>query len=55
MRRAIALVIAFGAALLAAPSAHAAVREYWVAAVDVDWNMVPNGRDAIEHMMYDAS
>jgi FtsP/CotA-like multicopper oxidase with cupredoxin domain len=26
-----------------------------VAAVDVDWNMVPNGRDAIGDMMYDAS
>jgi FtsP/CotA-like multicopper oxidase with cupredoxin domain len=55
VRRAAALVIALGAALLAAPSAHAAVREYWVAAVDVDWNMVPNGRDAIEDMTYDAS
>ena len=55
MRRALALAIALGAALGAAPSAHAAVREYWVAAVDVDWNMVPNGRDAIADMMYDAS
>jgi len=55
VRRAAALVIALGAALLAAPSAHASVREYWVAAVDVDWNMVPNGRDAIGDMMYDAS
>jgi FtsP/CotA-like multicopper oxidase with cupredoxin domain len=55
VRRAAALVIALGAACFAAPSAHAAVREYWVAAVDVDWNMVPNGRDAIGDMMYDAS
>ena len=31
----------------AAAPAHAAIREYWVAAVPVDWNVVPNGRDAI--------
>ena len=55
MRRAAAILIALGAALCAAPTAHAAVREYWVAAVDVDWNMVPNGRDAIGDMTYDAS
>jgi len=55
VRRAVVVVLALGAVLAAAPSAHAAVRDYWVAAVDVDWNMVPNGRDAIEDMMYDAS
>jgi FtsP/CotA-like multicopper oxidase with cupredoxin domain len=30
--------------------ASAAVREFWVAAVPVNWNMVPNGRDAIMGM-----
>jgi FtsP/CotA-like multicopper oxidase with cupredoxin domain len=54
VRRA-AVLIALGAVLAAAPSAHAATRDFWVAAVDVDWNMVPNGRDAIADMMYDAS
>jgi FtsP/CotA-like multicopper oxidase with cupredoxin domain len=34
------------AALGAAP-AHARVRDYWVAAVPISWNVVPNGRDAI--------
>ncbi len=29
-------------------SAHGAVREYWVAAVPVTWNVVPNERNAIE-------
>ncbi len=27
----------------------APVREYWIAAVPVTWNVVPNGRNAIEH------
>jgi FtsP/CotA-like multicopper oxidase with cupredoxin domain len=54
VRRA-AVLIALGAVLAAAPAAQAATRDYWVAAVDVDWNMVPNGRDAIGDMMYDAS
>jgi manganese oxidase len=54
VRRAVVL-IALGAVLAAAPSAQAETRDYWVAAVDVDWNMVPNGRDAIGDMMYDAS
>ena len=30
------------------------VREYWVAAVPVTWNVVPNGRDAIEGDTFDA-
>jgi FtsP/CotA-like multicopper oxidase with cupredoxin domain len=55
VRRLVATLFALGAALVAAPSAHAATREYWVAAVDVDWNMIPNGRDAITGMTYDAS
>ena len=40
--------------LAAAPAASAAVREYWVAAVPVTWNIVPNQRDAIMGMRYDA-
>ena len=55
MRRAAVLIALLGAVLAAAPRAHAETRDYWVAAVDVDWNMVPNGRDAIGDMMYDAS
>jgi FtsP/CotA-like multicopper oxidase with cupredoxin domain len=34
---------------LAAGAAQAAVKEYWVAAVPVTWNVVPNERNAIEH------
>lgn len=36
--------------LLVAPSARAdgVTREYWIAAVPIDWNVVPNGRNAIE-------
>jgi FtsP/CotA-like multicopper oxidase with cupredoxin domain len=46
-RRALVLaaVVVLGAAT-AAP-ARAAVRQYWVAAVPITWNVVPNGRDAI--------
>jgi FtsP/CotA-like multicopper oxidase with cupredoxin domain len=41
-------VLAVGAAALAAaPAASGAVREFWVAATPVTWNMAPNGRDAI--------
>jgi FtsP/CotA-like multicopper oxidase with cupredoxin domain len=35
-----------GGAIAAGPSAQ--VREYWIAAVPVTWNVVPNGRNAIE-------
>ena len=52
MRRLTALLIAGAASLLAAPAASAATREYWVAAVPVTWNIVPNGRDAIMGMEY---
>ena len=50
MSRAVALavLIATGAALCAVPApAEAATRDYWVAAVPVTWNTVPNQRDAI--------
>jgi FtsP/CotA-like multicopper oxidase with cupredoxin domain len=40
--------------LVAAP-ARAAVREYWVAAVPVTWNVVPNGRDAIMNQTFPPS
>jgi FtsP/CotA-like multicopper oxidase with cupredoxin domain len=43
------------AASVAAPAASGAVRETWVAAVPVTWNMVPNGRDAIMGTTYDTS
>jgi FtsP/CotA-like multicopper oxidase with cupredoxin domain len=52
MRRAATTVAALtlttgAAAHAAAPAASASVREYWVAAVAVTWNIVPNQRDAI--------
>jgi len=53
IRRAV-LVGALAAAAAAAP-APAAVRHYWVAAVPVTWNIVPNQRDAIMDMMYPPS
>jgi FtsP/CotA-like multicopper oxidase with cupredoxin domain len=43
------------AASVAAPTASGAVRETWVAAVPVTWNMVPNGRDAIMGTTYDTA
>ena len=58
MKRAATLVAALAigaAALVAAPSASAAVRRYWVAAVPVSWNMIPNQRDAIMGMEYSPS
>ncbi len=41
--------------LLLAGPADGAVREYWVAAVPVTWNVVPNGRNAIEHEIFSAA
>src|SRR5205823_13871353 len=40
------------AALVAAP-AQARVRDYWIAAVPTQWNVVPNGKDAIMGMPVD--
>jgi manganese oxidase len=54
-RAGIAVTLAAGAAALAAPAADAAVRHFWVAAVPVTWNMVPNQRDAIMGTTYDPS
>jgi FtsP/CotA-like multicopper oxidase with cupredoxin domain len=55
MRKAtfVAGVLTGAAALSAAPVASAATREYWVAAVPVTWNMVPNGRNAIDRMTFE--
>ena len=56
MRRwALGLAFGMGAAALAAAPAPAAVKHYWVAAVPVTWNVVPNQHDAIMDMMYPPS
>jgi manganese oxidase len=47
-----ALTLVGAATSVAAPAASAAVRQYWVAAVDVTWNQVPNGHDAIMGATY---
>jgi FtsP/CotA-like multicopper oxidase with cupredoxin domain len=48
------VLVGLTVATLAGPAhASAAVREYWVAAVPANWNMVPNERDAIAGMDYD--
>ena len=52
MRRLTTVLTLGAASLLAAPSASAATREYWVAAVPVTFNIVPNGKDAIMGMEY---
>jgi FtsP/CotA-like multicopper oxidase with cupredoxin domain len=52
VRRLAAFAIAGAASLLSASSAHAATREYWVAAVPVTFNIVPNGHDAVMGMDY---
>ena len=56
MRRAAALAVLIwmGAAAHAAP-AGAATRHYWVAAVPVTWNIVPNQRDAIMRVRHPPS
>ncbi len=43
----LATLVTFAVFLQAAP-ADAATREYWIAAVPVTWNVVPNARNAIE-------
>jgi FtsP/CotA-like multicopper oxidase with cupredoxin domain len=57
VRRTAILAAVLGAVALAAAPAHAAaaVRQYWVAAVPVTWNMIPNQRDAIMGTTYDPS
>jgi FtsP/CotA-like multicopper oxidase with cupredoxin domain len=51
----VAISVWGAATLVAAPSTFGAVRETWVAAVPVTWNMVPNGRDAVTGMTYDTA
>jgi len=51
---ALAALITMGAAAHAAP-AGAATRHYWVGAVPIHWNMIPNERDAIMGTKYDPS
>jgi manganese oxidase len=52
-RRLVAALLTAGvAALAAAPPAGAATREYWVAAVPVIWNMIPNGFDDVTGTRY---
>src|SRR5690348_12304047 len=48
----VAALVTGAVALAAAPVASAKTREYWVAAVPVTWNMVPNGHDAIDGTMF---
>jgi FtsP/CotA-like multicopper oxidase with cupredoxin domain len=49
------VALTLGAALVAAPAASAATRDVWVAAVDVTWNLAPNGRDAMTDTTYDTA
>jgi manganese oxidase len=49
------LMLVLGSAVLcsaASASAGGGVREYWIAAVPVTWNVVPNGHDAIGRVSY---
>jgi FtsP/CotA-like multicopper oxidase with cupredoxin domain len=54
VRRGATLValLGLGAAATAAAPASAAVKHYWVAAVPVTWNVIPNQRDAIMGTTY---
>jgi hypothetical protein len=54
-RAAFAAALVTGAAATAAAPAPAAVKHYWVAAVPVSWNVIPNQRDAIMGMTYPPS
>jgi len=58
VRRAATLVAVLGAAAVTAhvaPAASASVRQVWVAAEPVTWNMMPNQRDAITGTGFDPS
>jgi len=52
---ALAVLACAALALAGAAPASAKRRDYWVAAVDVSWNVIPNGRDAIMGMSYPPS
>jgi FtsP/CotA-like multicopper oxidase with cupredoxin domain len=47
-----ALLPALAALLFLPGIAHAAVRQYWIGAAPVAWNVVPNERDAIGGVLY---
>ena len=52
------LILAAGLAFTSSPAGGAkggVVREYWIAAVPMRWNIVQNGRNAIEHETFDKS
>ena len=49
---AVLLVLAVARVAYGGAEAGGRVVEYWIAAVPVTWNVVPNGRDAIGHMRY---
>ena len=53
LRAGLGLLAALVAVLGVAPSAGAATRELWIAAVPVRWDIVPNGRDGIMHTPVD--
>jgi FtsP/CotA-like multicopper oxidase with cupredoxin domain len=48
-----AILVAGAVAILGTAPASAATREFWVAAVPVTWNMIPNGFDDITGTRYD--
>jgi FtsP/CotA-like multicopper oxidase with cupredoxin domain len=52
-RRARAALLCAGVLRLSSAPASARTREFWVAAVPVTWNAVPNGRDALTATTYD--
>jgi FtsP/CotA-like multicopper oxidase with cupredoxin domain len=50
---ALGAVLVLGAAGRSSAKSSGTTREYWIAAVPVVWNIVPNGQDAIEHEHFD--
>ena len=52
MARGVVVAIVAACSLGPVATACAAVREYWIAAVPVTWNVVPNGHDAITGTNY---
>ena len=55
MRRTLSLLALLAATLLAAPSSEAKTRDVWVAAVNVNFNAMPTGRDLITGQAYTTS
>ena len=53
MRAGLLAVLAAAALAAAAAPAGAATREYWIAAIAIPWNVVPNEQDALNHMPFD--